>query len=174
LRRLLASRDERAFVQRIMLGHGGVDFAVQVSLNVPGLPKRMDKDAEAVGYVAGLLFAEMSVTPSASVFLCNCAGAAAIAAFAGDPAEAKRAAVQVDEGYEWGRAFDIDVITSSGPLERTALGFEPRRCLLCPEAAKICALERTHGVSELREEIRRLLRLVPLRNRRREDNSARA
>ena len=45
---LLAGRDARAWTQKFILGVGGVSCVIQISLNIPGLPKNVPGGAEAV------------------------------------------------------------------------------------------------------------------------------
>jgi holo-ACP synthase CitX len=170
LRRLLASRDERAAVQRALAGVRGVTCLVQIMINIPGLPKSLERDFEAMRSAGDILLDAIGSSPAVGVFLRNYAGPAGILAFAHPCArDIKTAAMRVEDENEWGRAFDMDVITSTGQLSRTSLGGRARSCALCGEPAKICARERRHPVTELREEIRRLLSLVP-QTRRPSDN----
>ncbi|MDR1068001.1 MAG: citrate lyase holo-[acyl-carrier protein] synthase [Clostridiales Family XIII bacterium] len=161
LSELLAAREERALVQRVFLGAAGASFVVQISLNIPGLPKRLKGDEQAVIRAREIFLSEYKVLPSAEARMVNFAGVSSVILFAGGgAASAKRTAVAVEDGAEWGRILDIDVITGAGPVPRTSLGFSGRKCMLCGETAKICARERGHPVATLREEASRLLRLV--------------
>ena len=161
LLRLLAARDERALAQRLFLGARGSSFVVQISLNIPGLPKRLEGDERAVVRSREIFLSEFGVLPLAEARVVNFAGVSGVMLFAwGAAAEAKRTAVSVEEGTVWGRILDIDIITGAGPVSRTSLGLSERRCVLCRETAKICARERSHPVATLREEASRLLRLA--------------
>ena len=74
------------------------------------------------------------------------------AAFAvrGDARELKRRLCQLEDGCDLGRLLDIDVIAPEGEkLARTELGLPQRRCLLCGEAAPVCARSRAHTVDAL-------------------------
>lgn len=65
------------------------------------------------------------------------------------------------EEKKLGRLFDADVLNEKAGLvqscSRTDLGYEPRRCLICSQDAKICASRRLHPVSELQQQIITLL-----------------
>jgi holo-ACP synthase CitX len=161
--RLLDSREERAYVQGFLMSCAGTDFVVQVSLNLPGLPKSVAGDSEAVFFASGVLLDRLGDVPPASVRLRNHAGLACLMAFRGNAMRAKKTAVSVEEGADWGRGFDIDVLTGTGPLSRESLGMKERKCFLCAESAKACARARTHDVVKLREEALRLLALARLR-----------
>ncbi|WP_061707933.1 citrate lyase holo-[acyl-carrier protein] synthase [Pseudenterobacter timonensis] len=68
----------------------------------------------------------------------------------------KRAMVHLEENHPLGRLWDIDIIDSDGrSLSRREFGFPPRRCLVCAEAAHICARARRHTIDMLLEEIAR-------------------
>lgn len=160
LRALLASREERAFVQRAIIcaTRGCV---VQIAANVPGWPKRLAGDADAVLAGEAALTASLGLVPDARVSLVNASGVCAMLGVSAlDPRDVKLACVAVERSAEWGRALDIDVVTERGPISRQDVGMDPRTCLLCGREAKVCARERTHGVIDLRREAGRLLRLA--------------
>ncbi len=74
------------------------------------------------------------------------------------PAELKRRTVQVEDYAPVARLFDMDVLDTDGnKLERTALGFPGRKCLLCDNPAHACGRSRTHTVVQLQAETKRLL-----------------
>lgn len=74
------------------------------------------------------------------------------------PAELKRRTVQVEDYAPVARLFDMDVLDIDGSkLERTALGFPGRKCLLCDNPAHACSRSRTHTVAQLQAETKRLL-----------------
>ncbi|MDR1944294.1 MAG: citrate lyase holo-[acyl-carrier protein] synthase, partial [Synergistaceae bacterium] len=73
-------------------------------------------------------------------------------------AKAKDASVDIEEREEWGRALDIDILTRGGPISRASSGRAPRKCLLCPDEAKICARMTRHPAEELRERVKSLIR----------------
>ena len=156
LEELLAGREERAALQQSLLR--GADFVCQITLNIPGLPKRTENDEEAADRYASKFLALCARTMTERMELANGAGFAVLMGFKGRAEAAKRAAVELEEGAAAGRAFDIDIITKDGPISRTALGLPERVCLLCGQNAKQCARERRHGAEELREAIRKLLK----------------
>lgn len=58
----------------------------------------------------------------------------------------------LEDSVALGRLFDIDVIQTDGTkISRTALGFSPRKCLICSQEAFVCSRSRTHSVKELLE-----------------------
>ncbi|MCH5278654.1 MAG: citrate lyase holo-[acyl-carrier protein] synthase [Christensenellaceae bacterium] len=71
-----------------------------------------------------------------------------------DPKEAKRRMVELEDGSDLGRLFDIDVIGMDGnKLSRS----EPRRCLICGGTAAVCARSRAHMVEELQDHTRAII-----------------
>jgi holo-ACP synthase CitX len=161
--RLLASREERAYVQGFLMSCAGTDFVIQISLNLPGLPKSVPGDAEAIFFASRFLLGRIRDIPSASVRLRNHAGLACLMSFRGDSRRAKKTAISVEEDAVWGRAFDIDVITAGGILPGIDFGRAQRKCFLCDENAKLCARTGAHDLEKLREEALRLLALVSRR-----------
>ncbi|MDR0764531.1 MAG: citrate lyase holo-[acyl-carrier protein] synthase [Synergistaceae bacterium] len=161
--RLLGAREERVYVQGFLLSREGIDFVVQISLNLPGLPKSVPGDPEAVFFASGILSGRLGDVPALSVQLRNHAGLACLMSFRGDAVRAKKTAVSVEKGFDWGRGFDIDVLTGAGPVSRENLGMKARKCFLCAENAKICARAGAHDMEKLREEALRLLALARLR-----------
>jgi holo-ACP synthase len=164
---LLAAREERAWLQKFFLSSfasSSVCCVVQFSLNIPGWPKRLSGDERAIRAAAKIFMDEAanSAPLLASAFLSNAAGVAVFLALRGGSiSEIKKAAVEIEEGLEWGRALDIDVITDTGPVSRTQEGFPARRCLICGEDAKICARSGAHPMEELRRKTESILRGTP-------------
>ncbi|MDR3354120.1 MAG: citrate lyase holo-[acyl-carrier protein] synthase [Synergistaceae bacterium] len=157
---ILKGREERAFVQHMFLRlvHG-VNAAVQIALNVPGVPKRICGDDEAIMKARDLLIASLGCTPAFSSSLRNGAGVAVLLAFGGsDPVSVKTEAVRIEDGLRWGRALDIDVLTEGGAISRERLGIPHRACIICGNDAKECAKLGAHPYAELRERIAMLVR----------------
>ncbi|MDR3164669.1 MAG: citrate lyase holo-[acyl-carrier protein] synthase, partial [Synergistaceae bacterium] len=98
--RLLGSREERAYVQRLLMSCFETNFVVQISLNMPGLPKNVPGDCEAVFFASRFLLDRLDVFPSASVQLRNHAGFACLMPFRGDARHAKETAISVEEGAD--------------------------------------------------------------------------
>jgi holo-ACP synthase len=157
---ILASREERAFAQKFLLGVRYVNYVVQMSLNIPGFPKDVPEGGEALRLASSVFLASSRERPLAALSMSGQAGRAELMAFAGDAPAAKALAVAVEEENEWGRAVDADVITTLGPISRPSVGLAPRACLLCGEPAKMCARSRRHDADEVRAEAIRLLGLA--------------
>lgn len=70
----------------------------------------------------------------------------------------KRRVLLVEENHLLGRIADLDVLDESGePVGRCDIGLNPRKCLICDRPAKECSYCRRHDLSELLEEVRRVL-----------------
>lgn len=151
---LLKGREERAYFQNFLLQISPT--VLQISLNIPGLPKRLANDALAIRKTEDAL-REAGIRPIARVALENAAGLCLLLSCDNQAREAKLAAVSLEEGLPWGRALDLDVITTAGQLSREELDLQPRTCLLCGDTAKACARSSRHGVGEVRAEIVSLL-----------------
>ncbi len=69
--------------------------------------------------------------------------------------------VEIEDSDPLGRLFDLDLWQGNSQVKRSELGLPPRRCLLCEEAAVICAREQRHSLSELKQSIDLLLQNDP-------------
>ncbi|MBR5634580.1 MAG: citrate lyase holo-[Prevotella sp.] len=68
--------------------------------------------------------------------------------------EAKQTACRIEENHPLGRLFDIDVINPTGsPVSRSAVGAQPRRCLLCDNEARFCMRNHTHSPEQIQAHI---------------------
>lgn len=60
-----------------------------------------------------------------------------------------------------GRIYDIDVLimmnNGISAIERTKLGFLPRKCFICENEAKVCGRNRTHSVIDMQQKIEELI-----------------
>ena len=67
-----------------------------------------------------------------------------------NPFEIKRLMVQIEDNFELGRLFDIDVIKSDGEkVSRSDIGMDGRSCMICGSEGSGCARSRRHSVEEL-------------------------
>jgi len=163
---VLAGRDERRSAQMGLLYGETCDglpdrFLCQVSLNIPGYPKRLLHDEEALRKGVLFFLRRYERPPILEKLLLNDAGACWLGLFDGypDAVYAKRAAVAAEEENPACRIFDIDIITLHGQISRSSLGFPQRRCVLCDAEAKECARSNAHPTEELRSVCAALLRI---------------
>lgn len=135
-------------------------FICQITLNIPGLPKRMEGDVSLIERCAADLLAAVCGNPAEEVKLDNGAGLALLLLFSGGSEGAehvKRAGIFIEENKEYGRIVDVDVIKLDGPLSRSGFYLEPRRCFLCDKDSKECAREGGHTYEELRKRAQALI-----------------
>jgi holo-ACP synthase CitX len=72
--------------------------------------------------------------------------------------DAKIIACDIEDNHPLGRLFDIDVLDADGiPMKREAVGFAPRRCLMCDNEARYCMRNRTHTPQELNTQIQKMV-----------------
>jgi holo-ACP synthase len=84
------------------------------------------------------------------------------------PLALKQALIGLETTHPLGRLWDIDVICpENGSITRRALGLAPRRCLICDEAAHVCARSRRHSLEELRRVIEEKVEAYRAEDRRR-------
>jgi holo-ACP synthase CitX len=157
----LKAKEERAWMQRFMTGSSGIGgFVVQISLNIPGWPKRLNGDRLALEAGEAALLCALGFRPAARILLYSAAGFALMMVFPDgerSARNAKKISVGIEEASEWGRVLDIDVITAGAHISRADIGLDPRKCLLCGSEAKVCARMGTHVMDELRRVTSRLI-----------------
>ena len=70
------------------------------------------------------------------------------------PILSKGWAMEVEETHPLGRLFDFDVLDENlYPIHREAIGYRQRRCLICGDAAHVCARSQRHTYEELHGKI---------------------
>ena len=86
------------------------------------------------------------------------AGQEWLAVVQAEPAQVKGEMIWMEEHHPLGRLMDLDVLDASGnSLSRTQMGGAMRRCLLCGEAAHVCARAQSHTHLELLGAIEKLV-----------------
>ncbi len=136
-------------------------FVCQITLNIPGYPKRLTNDEKAVEKFSRAFIEQWDSPPLFEKEMANAAGVCWLGFFAGGISAAKKAkriAVNIEEGTPEGRISDIDVIVPERTLSRSDLGLPQRRCLLCDRPAKECARDRSHSYNHLRYEFEKLIK----------------
>ena len=69
-----------------------------------------------------------------------------------NPLVIKRLMVQIEDNFELGRLFDIDVIKPDGEkISRSDIGMDGRSCMVCGSEGSACARSRKHSVEELQQ-----------------------
>ena len=154
LEQLLQSRDERAALQqRLLAEHPGCTL-VCFTVQLPGSEKRNALSlsiAEAGLKALQEFFGEALQTRDLET------GFEAYFLVPLQAKEVKRQCCELEERHPLGRLMDIDVIGPEGPVSRTEVGFQARKCLLCDQPARVCMRARTHTSEEL---LRRIEQMV--------------
>ena len=75
-----------------------------------------------------------------------------------NPLQIKQTVVELEEMDILGRIFDIDVLRPNGEkVERSEVGKQERKCLLCSQSAHVCSRNRTHSLASLVSAIERII-----------------
>lgn len=148
LSQILSARDERQALQREMLRQNPGKTLVCLTVVMPGSVKRNRQSLVIANAALCALTAQFG---SSGLLLRDLAtGFEAFLLTSLSPRDAKRAVCRIEEEHPLGRLFDLDVIGPDGvPLERTALGLEPRKCLLCDKEARWCMRNHTHSLEDI-------------------------
>jgi holo-ACP synthase CitX len=154
LDQLLASRDRRWHRQQELLHEHPDETLLCLTVIMPGAVKRNRFSlvvAQAATEAMRVAFAD-SITWMEERDLET--GFEAYAFTTHPLLDAKRMACHIEEEHPLGRLFDLDVIDTTGtPVSRSAIGAEPRRCLLCQQEARFCMRNHTHSREELQARI---------------------
>ncbi len=157
---LLEGREARRDLQKELLLM--YPWVLQISLNLPGLPKELPGDGVCLEATEKVLFLRIPSLKKARRIFCENGAGKALLLGGKIPSreEVKKICVALEEELPWGRLLDLDVLSSEGALSRKDFELPPRRCLLCGEEAKICARQGSHSFEELRRRGEELLALV--------------
>ena len=69
-----------------------------------------------------------------------------------NPFKIKELMVQIEDNFELGRLFDIDVIKPDGEkVSRSDIGMDGRSCMVCGSEGSACARSRAHTVEQLQQ-----------------------
>lgn len=154
LDRLLASRDRRWHRQMELLKEHPNESLLCLTVIMPGSVKRNRLSlavARAATEAIRVEFAD-SITQMEERDLET--GFEAYVLVSLPTLEAKKIACRIEENHPLGRLFDLDVIDPTGtPVQRSAAGVAPRRCLLCDNEARYCMRNHTHSPEQLQNHI---------------------
>lgn len=156
LDQLLASRDARAQHQRNLLVAWPDHTLICLTVQFPGPVKRSATSLVVGGAgLAALLDTFGSVIRHAQVRDLE-TGYEAYLLVPLPAALVKKTCCHIEDTHPLGRLMDIDVISSEimpgqtgHLLDRSIIGLEPRRCLLCDQPARYCMRAHTHTIEEL-------------------------
>lgn len=148
---MMGAREARWQVQQTLLARYPGASVVCLTMNVAG-PIKTTREIERA-FDWGMDAVRAALGGHTTLFeaaIREKTGPEAAFAVRGDAQEIKRRLCALEDGCPMGRLLDIDVIApGGGKVARTQLGLPPRRCLLCGEAAPVCARSRAHTVEAL-------------------------
>lgn len=157
---VLENREQRVLRQRRLLGEYQKTL-ICFTMNIPGpiknnglirsgyeLGKRQLQDILAGSRIPVVHQEEAcAVTGCEGFFLVDAA-----------PERVKKLTVRLEDGSEFGRLLDLDVLDAEGKkLSREAMGLPGRLCLLCGKPASVCGPIRAHSAGELWQRAEQLL-----------------
>ena len=124
-----------------------------LTLNIAGpykaFPLALQTFREAVSQITELLQEKKTPVVHFEQQL-NKTGPTAFFSVQEDARKVKQWMTRLEEGCTLGRIFDIDVLKSDGSkISRVEVGFAERICLICNQAAAVCARSRAHTVDKL-------------------------
>lgn len=164
LEQLLDSRDRRAQHQKDLLGSFPGKSLLCLTVQLPGPEKRnalslaiAHAGVEAVRNAFSIAYEELRDLET---------GYEGYFVVPMPPEEAKQRACSIEDRHPLGRLMDLDLLflkdNAAIILDRTSLGWEPRRCLLCNNAARYCMRARTHSREALLNRIEQMVQAYEL------------
>ena len=158
LEQLLASRDARAQRQQDLLAAWPDHTLICLTVQFPGPVKRSASSLVVGGAgLAALLDTFGSVVRHAQVRDLE-TGYEAYLMVPLPASLVKKTCCHIEDTHPLGRLMDIDVLAAGGhPLDRSSVGLEPRRCLLCDQPARYCMRAHTHTTAELLSKIEQMV-----------------
>ncbi|MDI9461610.1 MAG: citrate lyase holo-[acyl-carrier protein] synthase [Saccharofermentanales bacterium] len=175
LAQILAAREQRMLRIRQALLDYPDTFLVSVKLNIPGPEKVSELTPQLLQIATTCLEQRLNLAKIDIIHSdkkTTTAGEEALYILAPkneaeDPfrrrlrQKIKLMLIEIEDSDPLGRLFDLDLWQGHSQVKRSELGLPPRRCLLCEEAAVICAREQRHTLSELKQSINLLLQSDP-------------
>lgn len=155
---ILDAREQRVQRQQELLSRFSVPL-ICFTLNIPGPDKEYPLAQKGFQLGCRLLKGQLKLwTIVHFEQRCSAAGWEAFFCVDADANALKEIAVLLEDKTPGGRVFDMDVLTPEGKkLDREALGFPRRKCLLCDGDAAICGRSRSHSLGDLCQRTNALL-----------------
>ena len=145
---LRAARDRRVLKKWELLTPGGEICLVEFSLNIAGAVKTFPFARAAFREEVRELSDRLSCFSvlKTDVYEKN-TGDCAFFLLKSQAIQVKKFLVSIEESHPLGRLFNLDVCGPDGiSVKRHDLGLLPRTCLVCGEAAHVCAEKKSHSM----------------------------
>jgi holo-ACP synthase len=160
LEEVLRSRERRFERQKEIIGRTNAAL-ISFSMVIPGEIKNNSRITTvfALGLQAILeLLSKNSFEINELESVGGNTGPECIIAVKCDPVILKKLSCEIEEDHKYGRLFDIDILDNRlKAISRQDIGKKERSCLICDEAAHLCARDRTHSLHELKQAVRKYL-----------------
>lgn len=158
LSEILDAREQRVQKQKALLKEFQKPL-VCFTMNIPG-PEKWNRDI-SIGFFVGCRLLVRAIGEHKLIhFEKNISPCGAEGYFVADMpgSELKKLCISLEDGHITGRLFDMDVLDISGEkIQREALGYEKRACLICHRPAVVCAGRRAHPLEQLTDRVNFLL-----------------
>lgn len=146
LQMMLKARDRREQERQSRLDTG-LSY-VTLLMNVPGRKKSsltiMEGFKAIYDYVYHMLRTHFTVVETQHRYYVT--GPESFFVIKGHPRDLKVLMMSIENSHPLGRLVDLDVYDEGNvPMKRTDYGEAPRQCMVCDEAAKVCARNRSHS-----------------------------
>ena len=163
LTQMLKRREERFNEQKFFLDKFHLPL-ISFSMNIPGPVKTNDDIFNAFMFGKKLLLDELNnihADINEILEIHEDTGDELLLSIKNiSPENLKNLTLKIENDYDIGRLFDIDVIDEKGnKLSRKTF----RKCLICDKQAQECARSRTHSVEEMQIAVEKLLSQIPKR-----------
>lgn len=158
---VLNNKEWRVDQQRELIARYANKVIVAVKLNVPGKIKsnRYISRLFQAGWKELLAnYAEQQVITD-MIYVDRLTGPEGFIVIDDDVNTVKQQAIKFEINFKAGRLFDVDVMGGNGKgkqLSRTDLGFDPRKCFVCDQPAKVCARSQKHDINTMKSAINAL------------------
>ncbi len=158
---ILSGREKRALAQRELLVRYRIPL-ISYTLNIPG-PIKESRELDVIHEIGSRII--LKALEASGIQLINQqvesnpAGKVGFFSAAAPAAVLKQLAVDIEENHPLGRLFDIDILDENGgSINREALGYSFRGCLLCPHIpAIVCRRNQSHTLTELQGKIQHMI-----------------
>lgn len=152
LEEMLDAREARVRCQQQLLKQWQGSL-ICLTLNIAGpykaFPLAIQTFREAVSQITGLL-QEKKMSVAHFEQQLDKTGPTAFFSVQEDARKIKQWMTRLEEECPLGRLFDIDVLKpDGGKISRREIGCAERKCLICDQAAAVCARSRAHTVDRL-------------------------